>query len=248
MSIGIPLERPVYLAYMDDSGTKNAASPYQVVASIVIPDREFINVESVCGMVIENLVETREEREAFGEFHACELYWGTGPFKHLKDDEEKRHKAIFQLLIVLAGHQYPIIYGAVDKQALYATRFSSANPVDIAFRICAEGVEKYMQACSETSGKDERCIVVMDDTDDKRTKQELRRSFRQLRRQQRPPTGAIGKLAHLHEDMYFGDSRESIGIQLADLCAFIIACHLRGVPKTEKCYDLFKNKIGRAHV
>lgn len=237
---------PVYLAYVDDSGTKNGedkTSPYQVVAGLVIPDKEFIKVEAIAGMVVEDLLKTPEAQEAFTEFHACELYWGTGAFQDLKDKEDLRHAAISQLLLMVAGHNYPIIYGCVDKAALQKTRFSSANPIDVAFRICLDGIEKYMYAQSISSGSEELCILVADDTDDKKTKQDLRRSFRHLRTQQRPPTWTTGELAHFHDDMYFGNSCDSIGIQLADLCAFVIACHRRGIPKTEKFYELFKNNI-----
>jgi len=35
---------------------------------------------------------------------------------------------------------------------------------------------------------------------------------------------------YLHDDMYFGDSRFSVGIQLADLCGYVIAKHLANDP------------------
>jgi len=33
-------------------------------------------------------------------------------------------------------------------------------------------------------------------------------------------------LLNIHDGMYFGDSKESVGIQLADLCSYFIAKHL----------------------
>ena len=43
--------------------------------------------------------------------------------------------------------------------------------------------------------------------------------------------------------MYFGDSKFSLGIQLADLCAFFIAKHLEKNTAAEGFYQMIADKI-----
>jgi hypothetical protein len=41
----------------------------------------------------------------------------------------------------------------------------------------------------------------------------------------RQPIFPQGQAWHFRDDMYFGDSRESVGVQKADICTFFIAKH-----------------------
>lgn len=59
----------------------------------------------------------------------------------------------------------------------------------------------------------------------------------------RPPNYDSGKTWHLHDDIYFGDSKNSIGIQLADLCGFVIRRHLEGDLAVAGFYDIMSNQI-----
>jgi hypothetical protein len=43
------------------------------------------------------------------------------------------------------------------------------------------------------------------------------------------PTAKPNRLLHVHDDMYFGDSRESVGLQVVDLCSFFMLRKLRGI-------------------
>jgi Protein of unknown function (DUF3800) len=59
----------------------------------------------------------------------------------------------------------------------------------------------------------------------------------------------LDESTYFHDDMYFGDSKYSIGIQLADLCAFFIAKHLEKKPEAEGFYGLISSQIvfSKAH-
>jgi hypothetical protein len=50
-------------------------------------------------------------------------------------------------------------------------------------------------------------------------------------------------LPFVHDDMYFGDSKFSIGIQIADLCSYFIAGHLEGDSEKEHFYKLIDPQI-----
>jgi hypothetical protein len=81
------------------------------------------------------------------------------------------------------------------------------------------------------------------DGGDSKDRNAVQRSFRDLRTRMRPPQHTSGSLIYLHDDMYFGDSKYSIGIQLADLCGYFIARHLQGDAETEGFYNLFSERI-----
>jgi Protein of unknown function (DUF3800) len=75
-------------------------------------------------------------------------------------------------------------------------------------------------------------MLIVDDCQ-KDIKNTLRKSFQQLRKFITPPDFGLGQLVHVHDDMYFGNSKDSIGLQLADLSSYFIAKHLEGDTTTE---------------
>jgi hypothetical protein len=67
--------------------------------------------------------------------------------------------------------------------------------------------------------------------------------FRTLRGATTTSPGPGNELLHFHDDMYFGDSRYSIGIQLADLCAYFLARHLEGDLEIQGFYEMVSPHI-----
>lgn len=171
------------------------------------------------GFVVQDLIPP-DKIEQFQEFKACELYHGIGAFKDI--DERPRFDAIQALLVTVKNFKLPIIYSAVDKKKLAKMAIGGANPVDVAFRMCARGINQWMSLNDENG----LGLFIMDETDDKPLKGALIKSFQIMRSNLRPPY-LHAELWHIHDDMYFGDSRYSMGLQLADLCAYFIGRRLR---------------------
>jgi hypothetical protein len=49
--------------------------------------------------------------------------------------------------------------------------------------------------------------------------------------------------------MYFGSSKDSVGIQLADLCAYFVAKHLENNdPEAESFYQIFSELIVHSEI
>ena len=226
----------VYLAYVDDSDTKskNRNAKWQVMSAVMISDSDFHQIEFLVGVTIEQLIPPEKFSE-FTEFHACELYGGYGVFDGI--EQPKRFAAIKNLVHLLEVGKMPVIYGGVDLTSLVATPYGSANPKDIAFRVCINGVEDYMM-----QKPDHDMALLITDECEGNIKKLLQTTFRSLRRRIRPPWTA-GKAVCLHDDMYFGDSRFSIGLQLTDLCAYFIARHLDGDPEIEGFYQMIEPYI-----
>lgn len=252
----------VHLAYLDDSDTKAKTNKWQVMAGVIIKDDNFTPLEMAMGVVREILLR-KGDLERFHEFHACELFGGHGIFAGIEESE--RRSAIWKLLSLLKTASIPVLYGAVDLSALDKQIYASADPLDISFRMCLSGTEQWINGDivkRSCEGQDvttltpdeignrvlgagyfhELVMVIVDDCEDKRRKNALHKSYRHLR----PPRRFSGlkdllngPMFHFHDDMYFGDSRYSMGIQLADLCAYFIARHLDG----DAAIANFYNKI-----
>ena len=188
----------VHIAYLDDSGS-DKPSPIAVVGAVLVsPDIEFPKIASSVGFVVQDLI-PKEKLDEFEEFKACDLYHGNEVFKGI--DQPIRFKAIENLLITVRNFKLPVIYSAVDKSRLAKMAVGGADPIDVAFRMCARGIEQWMSVNDEHG----LGLFIMDDTKDKELKNALTKSFQLLRSPLRPPHWA-GDLYHIHDDMYFGDS------------------------------------------
>ena len=164
------------MAYLDDAGTDTYSPIAMFGAVIILPDK-FGYVESLHSAAIQQIIPPDEIEEKFKEFHAAELFDGSGPFAGI--DEEKRLNAIRVLLMAVKGETLPYIYAAVDRKELRKSPLGSASPVDVAFRVCALGVEEWArQQHSHPPGvvrldlKD-LCLFILDDTEDKALKHQF---------------------------------------------------------------------------
>src|SRR5207248_9044925 len=111
------------------------------MAAVIIRDSYFRELEMLMGTIAHLLMPTARLNE-FAEFHACELYGGFGVFEGI--EQQERFNAIKFLLSVLKKKEIPVVYGAVNIDRLKDMVYASADPLDIAFRICCEGVEKWL--------------------------------------------------------------------------------------------------------
>jgi hypothetical protein len=251
----------VHLAYLDDSDTKSKVKKWQVMAAVIMPDNAFKMAELAMAHLPERML-SAEKLSEFTEFHACELYGGYGPFEGL--DQAKRFDAIEFLLTLLTAMEMTVVYGAVDLDALRSEVYGSADPVDVCFRKCLGEIKAWVNAIQyrdlrQIIGEDpknwttqrmtevmvpkavKQLIVLVVDECDPKIKNTLLKSFRSLR----PSLAKNSLLECFHDDLYFGVSRYSIGIQLADLCSFFIAKHLEGQQDAEGFYQFVERRIYR---
>jgi hypothetical protein len=242
----------VHLAYLDDSDSKQKHSKWQVMTGVIIEDVRFKKIEIAMSLIQDSLIPA-EKIDKFEEFHACELYGGYGVFEGI--EQERRFAAIGQLLNFIKSAELAVVYGAVNLTKLQNEVYASADPLDISFRTCANGInlwanEKISERAMANDPPDrvreivkgwlEALIILIVDECDKKIKDTLQKSFRSIRPKRKPPNQTGPPTVHFHDDMYFGDSRFSIGIQLADLCSYFIARHLNGDKETEMFYEMIR--------
>lgn len=234
----------MYLAYLDDSRNRN----WQVVSAVMIPADSFVLLELMSATAIDGLM-PEDRRDKFEEFHASELYSGDKPFDGI--DQDARFGAIRALLANLQLYGFKVAYGAVNLKQHEQSLYGAAIPQDVAFRKCVSGVGDWIaqRALEELakSGDPEQyfALFIMDEAaqGDKETQRTLQKSFRSLRSRFRLSNVQANRLPFVHDDMYFGDSKYSVGIQMADLCSYFIARYLAGDTETEHFYKMIEPQI-----
>lgn len=231
----------MHIVYLDDSEqNKIRGRHYQVIAAVIISDRDFPMIEQTLAYYVYEQV-PEELRENF-EFHATNLWSGRAPFDRISEGDRKH--LFGECVRVLEESKVPIIYGAVDFNKLYSTLYSSANATDIAFRVCAKAVEEWF----EEKSPDGFGVLIADDTKNQHAKHAILNAFRRYRQFVRGSPPERGLLAHIHDDMYFGDSAYSVGIQLADMCALLVSRHLVGYEDSEELYRRIEKLIFKGMV
>jgi Protein of unknown function (DUF3800) len=226
---------------MDDSEQHD----WLVVGAVLIPADSSFVAEMLSAMAIEDLM-PEERKHEFEEFHASELYNGYGIFKDI--DQPTRFGAISNQLLSLSPCGAKVAYGAVNLSDLRKSSYASANSRDIAFRRCVVGVGDWIwkNILSEMNesrlGAEFNTLFIMDEAaqSDKKTQHAIRDSFRSLRGRFRFSGADPGQLSFVHDDMYFGDSRYSVGIQMADLCSYFIGQHLCGNAESDGFYKMIE--------
>jgi hypothetical protein len=240
----------VHLAYIDDAGA-DEHSPIVMCGAVIVFPETFGRLENLHGTAIAQMLAIDEIAGNFEEFKASELYNGTGPFKDI--ERSQRFNAIRVLLTALQMDWLPYIYAAVDRKKLINSPMGSAKPFDVAFRFCALGVEDWARSMHPQAGDGsirldfkDLYLLIMDDTQDKFLKDQLRKSYHLLRSAHPYLSASSNRLWHAHDDMYFGDSRSSIGIQMVDLCNYFMWRHILGKAGGEEFYEMFSRQAGCA--
>ena len=229
----------VYLTCLDE--VESHGERYQIVCAILLRQDKSDLPEDLLAGVIEEAVP--ESSSAPFEFHAADLYESKGRFAGLP-----RARAIETLescVRWIADCDIPIVFGAVDTMQHSGEDIrGKAHPAGDAFTICAKGAELWMHE----NAKDQLGILIVDSSASPEVRQAVQRSFRDLTRH----VHALGSnrlvLKHFSDDLYFGDSACSFGIQLADICCFFIDRHINGDPDTEHFYSMIEPNIINSQV
>ena len=140
---------------------------------------------------------------------------------------------------VIEGWNIPIVYGSVNLSQLAHTDYATAKPIDISFRRCAKAIEEWFRLNGGFG------MMIADDSK-QHDKNAILHVFRQFREFVRSSPPTRGLLEHIHDDIYFGDSKFSVGLQLADVCTLLISRHLVGYEDTEPLYKRIEPLIFKA--
>jgi hypothetical protein len=235
------LGEQVYLVYVDESRQdKKHDLSFLVVCALLVKDEQFDAIEQHLAYGFYESVGLASE--SFKELHASDLWNRNKPFQAVP--RSKAREVFSSALDAIQTFKLPVVYGAVNLGKLLNANFGSATAEDYAFRMCVRGVEQWF--CKEQpSGIG---LLIADDTPNPKLKEALYRSYYLFRNRVRSSPAQRGELEHLHDDMYFGDSKYSTGIQLVDLCAFLIGRHHAQYEDTEEFYLRLQSQIFKGDI
>jgi hypothetical protein len=235
----------VFLTYLDDGGK----GPVKVFGGVVVPDDRFSVLETMSAFIARELIPP-ERLERFEEFHASDLFLGVKPFDGIP--EEKRYGALRELIQLRNHWGIAYVYSAVDTNELSKSPMRSASWIDSAFFMVACAIDEFimgdyrqsMRALVE-SGLPPRSIpesplnlMIVDEQGQQADASRIRSSFRSIRRplvHALEPTGRVptefrllNRLQAPVDQVLFGNSADSIGLQMADACNWVMWKHLTG--------------------
>ena len=245
----------VYIAYVDDSGQGGNVNeqPIQVIGGPLIKSHEFSDLR---------IFITAELIKAFGpnnveawdnfEFHAHRMFHATEePYKTI--GEEKCKELLKYALEQIALFNIPIIYATLDSRLFAGTPLEGAiNILDVC---CAQYfVSLENSQLSLFNWMLEPTLVIGDANPEEkgsRFRGSLTRAFRKTLTRLRDRMDYMGEEVmasklYLFDDIYFGDSKGSLGLQLADICMFFIHRHLLGKADAEGFYKIIEPHLKEA--
>lgn len=236
----------MYLAYVDDSGStgnnlQDHQALFQVLGGPIIQDRQYSDLELITSFEVEELV--GEELWDSFEFHACDLFHAKRPFDVL--GEEKCRSLLVKALEQIRALECPIICGAVDKHKLSTQVYASANPVDIAFRLYLSSLGLWLKQRNPEVVTQSELGIIIADAGNSGIQHALESVFRKNRPKIRvlSPGPDSDLSLHIMDDVYFGNSKNSLGIQLADICAYFVARHLAQKQDAEGFYSIIRDLV-----
>jgi hypothetical protein len=238
----------VHFAFMDESGASENC-PIALFGALICPPEWVLAMEHTANIAAVNLI-PKERRHEFEEFHAFDLYKGEGVFRDIPEPD--RFETIELLLGVAELHSPRFVYSAVDRSKFRGScaAGTSANVLTFAFKMCLLEVEEFQrceaarayvakQPVNKTLG-----FYVVDDILDKTRKDPLKAEYRRLRTKAlAEPNPTDRRLWYAHDAISFQDSRDSIGLQVADLCAFFTLGNLQRREEQDRFFDEFRRIV-----
>ena len=226
----------VHIVYIDDSTPKKEQSEFQLIGAVIVNDAIFDELEQHLAYYLYELVYV-DANKKFEEFHASDVLACRGPFVDIK--RARALEILSNAIAAVNKFKIPVVYGAVDLVKHRIANCGSAMPIDYAFRGCVKLVEKWFKENSP----DGLGLLISDDYENKKIKEAMQNSFNLFRNRAISSPMVRGILEHLHDDMYFGASKYSKGIQLADICTLLIGRHLVGYADTDDLYQQLSPSI-----
>jgi len=225
--------------YMDEAGISSHEPVVLVAAIIVDADRQWRHLaDHIQGMIDHHLEEG--DRENF-VFHAKDLFHGTKKFPRDKWSLPQRLEILKELVSIPRKFNVPLTYGFFRRGLSGLPN----DPPDVeaikaqhsAFISCAFGAEQFMR---NEAGPREVATIVAEDNPQVRAA--LKHGFRLLKDRNGalatiPTYRDLFPVKHIIDTVHFAAKNESILLQIADACAFVLARFLSGGSHVAELYE-----------
>jgi hypothetical protein len=249
----------VKVVYSDESGTSDnkTKEPITVVVAILLNmDQQWDSVEKAIKKAIvgrQKLLKDGKEIKGARLFNAIERE---------RPLAREARRMLAELLIIIPDHWISVFHGAVSRVGFERLRAHSqprpprprlrewpdlpATAQQLAFASCIERVERFIHA----SPPDEKVIWIADANLQEARGLIQRAIFhRQIQRVDFgklfniPVTSNKPHTPHIVDSVYWGDSEESLALQLADVCSSVIARTLNQQPYGKEFYQIVSRDV-----
>lgn len=235
------------IAYLDEAGISNPAhEPYLVVAGIILhADEHWRPIEEHFRAIARRYLPD-EPRPVF---HAMEIFHGTGKFDRKKWPRSRRVHLLAELCEIPGKFNLPVIMGFHHRERhreMILKQYPKTSEAQVqilthadTFFKAAITIEGWMQRVT----KDETVMLIAEDAKRMKTALKVIHSGYADRYAE---TGTGAKLFHstrIVETLHFAGKSESMPLQIADVCAFVIKRHLMDKEDSDGYYDLLRPHI-----
>ncbi|MEH2484997.1 DUF3800 domain-containing protein [Bradyrhizobium sp. AZCC 2230] len=237
------------LVYLDEAGVSNPAQePVLVVAGVIVdPDRQWKELEAYFREMALALFPDDDLYRFV--FHAKDIFHGNGPFDRARWTRKERMRVLTQLAQVPRLFDLPIVVGELDriKTQQELERVSPGIPTKSAHNFIHThafiNAIQCVQFWMERNAPAENAMLIAEDTP------VLKKTLRNVHEGYTDPTletESAFKAPNIIDAVHFAQKDESLLLQIADHCAFIIKRKLMGKTDVDECYGAIKPYIQRS--
>jgi Protein of unknown function (DUF3800) len=234
------------LVYLDEAGISNPAhEPHLVVAGVIVDaDRKWKELETYLRQLA---ISTFPDRDPYRfVFHAKDIWHGNGVFDRKKWRLQDRLKSLQQLAQIPRLFDLPIVAGCIDREAMrkeVLKRYPTMSAKAIrsithtqAFLVAVQCVEYWM----ETKASDEVAMLIAEDTD--QVKEAIQR-FHDGYTDPAFDNSDAFRSKYIIDAVNFAKKQNSLLLQIADHCAFIIKRKLMERQHADQLYNQIHSQI-----
>ena len=220
----------LHLLYLDDAGSaSNAAEDYLVLGGVSLYEAQADWVTRELDTLAEDLCPADPHSV---EFHASEIYARrVPPWKSMTREEAR---GVIRAVLQILADSYDT--ARAFACAVHKKSFPNDDPMQKAFEDLCSRFDLYLQRL-RAAGKNQRGLLILDESAHETTLQRMAREFRQL-------GTSWGVIRHLADTPLFVDSRASRVVQLADHVAY--AVFRRYNAKDAQYFDIIASKFDQS--
>lgn len=243
------------IAYLDEAGISNPQhEPYLVVAGVILhADEHWKPLEEHFRALARRYLPDIDQPV----FHAKDIFHGSGPFDRKVWSRERREHLLAELCEIPGKFQLPVVTGfhhrqrhaeAIKKQApdLSKSQVTLLTHADT-FVKTALAIEGWMQRATQNESV---MLIAEDNPAAKKALKSIHAGYTN-RFQKLGKDGKTFHSSHIVETIHFAAKPDSMPLQIADACAFVIKRHMMDRDDIAEHFDLlrphivwFEDKVG----
>jgi hypothetical protein len=223
----------VLVAYSDETGTEEmGTSPITVVTAVLM------NMDTQWPAVARRMEEIEPLRHR--EIKGRKL------FKDLRNRRrcDEANRTLTNVLSMVFVNRLPVFQGAVRRRYVFdimkRIQAHKTTPHDLAFAICLHRVDSWVRAAFPK----EQVVWISDNAGHYEQKiTNAMANWRQNAKSGLSLREIMPQALHIADTVYFGDSKTSRALQIADVCCSTIREHFLNNPSAQPYFDILRPQM-----